>query len=198
MPWPDSFWYQPVAWYKRYVTFCSWKVQSQVVSGNPGGENEVDVPETNHSKKASQGDHSGGHGGHGEDDEEVRRCGHKIIQTDTIVKDTKSSRRLLQSCQPFFLTRYQDMLLQQCVFPSRVSFEFSQNSSKFFVYFYLVMAGFLTNIRLLQTSSFFYSGEVVSLPYCTWRRPSLPQVSVRFPFFKLQKSIEKLAACSVG
>lgn len=82
------------------------------MSGNPGGENEVDVPEINHAKKASQGDNSGNHGGHGDDDEEVRRCGQKIIQTDTIVEDTKSRRRLLQSCQPFFLTRYEDILLQ--------------------------------------------------------------------------------------
>lgn len=110
---------------KTYYIGFFWKIQSQAISGNPGGENEVDVPETNHSKKASQGDHSGGHGGREDDDEEVRKCGQKIIQTHTIVEDTKSSRRLLQNCQPFFLIRYQDTLLQQFVFPNRVSFEFS-------------------------------------------------------------------------
>uniref|UniRef100_A0A8B9BMV9 V-type proton ATPase subunit a n=1 Tax=Anser brachyrhynchus TaxID=132585 RepID=A0A8B9BMV9_9AVES len=51
---------------------------------NTGGENEVDAPETNHSKKASQGDHSGGHGGH-EDDEEEFNFGdtfvHQAIHT---------------------------------------------------------------------------------------------------------------------
>lgn len=76
------------------------------MSGNPGGENEVEAPETNHSKKASPGDHSGGHGGHEDDDEEVRKCGQKIIQPNTIAENTKSSSRILQSCQLFFLTRY--------------------------------------------------------------------------------------------
>lgn len=60
-------------------TFCFWKLRSQAISGNSGGENEVDVPETNHSKKASQGDHSGGHGGHEGEDEEVRKFGQKIV-----------------------------------------------------------------------------------------------------------------------
>lgn len=48
----------------------------------------------------------------------------RIIQTDAVVQDTKPSRRLLLSCQPFFLTRYQDILVQQFVFPNRVSSEF--------------------------------------------------------------------------
>ncbi|XP_037245768.1 V-type proton ATPase 116 kDa subunit a isoform X4 [Falco rusticolus] len=44
-------------------------IQSQAISGNPGGENEVDVPETSSSKKGSHGDNSGGHEGHDDDEE---------------------------------------------------------------------------------------------------------------------------------
>jgi len=40
------------------------------------GENEVNAPETNHTKKASQGDHSGGHE---DDEEEVRKCKQKEL-----------------------------------------------------------------------------------------------------------------------
>lgn len=101
VPWSTSFWYQPVAWHKRHTIFCFWKIRSQALSGNPGGENEVDVPETNHSKKASQGDHSGGHGGHEDDDEEVRKCGQKIIQTDTIVADAKFKQKAFAELPAF-------------------------------------------------------------------------------------------------
>ncbi|XP_027639887.1 V-type proton ATPase 116 kDa subunit a 4 isoform X3 [Falco peregrinus] len=44
-------------------------IQSQAISGNPGGENEVDVPETSSSKKGSHGDNGGGHEGHDDDEE---------------------------------------------------------------------------------------------------------------------------------
>ncbi|POI27785.1 hypothetical protein CIB84_008465, partial [Bambusicola thoracicus] len=56
-------------------------IRSQAHPGNTVGENEVDAPETNHTKKASRGDHSGGH----EDDEEEFNFGdtfvHQAIHT---------------------------------------------------------------------------------------------------------------------
>lgn len=73
----------------KHTAFCFWKIRSQAISGNSGGENEVDVPETNHSKKASQGDHSSGHEGHEGDNEEVRKFGQKIVQTNTIVEGSQ-------------------------------------------------------------------------------------------------------------
>jgi len=47
------------------------------------GENEGNAPETNHTKKASQGDHSGGHGGDEDGEEEVRKCGQKELFRQT-------------------------------------------------------------------------------------------------------------------
>lgn len=66
----------------KHTAFCFWKIRSQA---NSGGENEVDVTETSHAKKDSQGGHSGGHEGHDGDDEEVRKFGQKIVQTNTTV-----------------------------------------------------------------------------------------------------------------
>lgn len=71
MPW------SAVAWYKSHITFCFWKIQSQAHPGNTVGENEVDAPETNHTKKASQADHGGG--AHEDDEEEVRTCEQKEL-----------------------------------------------------------------------------------------------------------------------
>lgn len=55
------------------LSFASCKLMSPAVSESPTGDIEVQIIESNHTKKANQEDHSGGstHGGHDDHEEEV-------------------------------------------------------------------------------------------------------------------------------